>query len=89
METKRKAGQLTKEGRYLVLTESSRGSRESRFGYTHSCGTTILDKPVEDERLARTRNGKIIPISVPYCPKCEEEPMVECITPELLSRILK
>lgn len=73
-KTKRQGGQI-KDGKWLVLTESK---GEAGKGYVHNCGTEILGKkvahPVWDGPFPLSGTGQVKYETVPYCPKCEEEP---------------
>ena len=73
-KTKRQGGQA-KGGEWLVLTESI---KEPGVGYKHSCGTEILGKsvshPVWDGPTPLSGSGRCESETVPYCPKCENEP---------------
>jgi len=74
--TQRKGGQ-TKDGKWLVLTESRGGKGK---GYIHSCGTQILGKiiirPVWDypELDPFAGDGRTESITIPFCPQCETAP---------------
>jgi hypothetical protein len=74
VKVKRQGGQV-KDGNWLVLTESI---GKPGVGYTHSCGTEILSKrvahPIWDGPFPCSGSGQCEYETVPYCPKCEEEP---------------
>lgn len=71
---------LLRDGKWLVLTESKGAEGK---GYKHSCGETIIGKRVyltEQDHITKMLDplaggGETRAITVPYCPKCEKEPM--------------
>jgi len=72
---KRPAGQLAKDGRWLVLAEST---GKQGVGFTHECGTQISGKSVtstvRDGFLPLSGGGDVETKQIPYCPNCEQEP---------------
>lgn len=77
--TRRKGGGFTKDGKWLVLTESEAIIEGSELkGYKHSCGETVMDfidyRPIWDGPFPCSGSGKVHREHVPYCPKCEEKP---------------
>lgn len=82
-ESKRKAGILTEDGRWLVLTESL---GEEGVIYKHNCGSEILGKSlafsIRDGVSSLSGSGEVRNITVPFCSNCEKEPSFGEITPE-------
>ena len=83
---KRSPGQVTQDGRWLVLTDST--SYGDNNGYTsryvHSCGATIkgvqVFVPSWSEALNKVKIKSEPPNTVPYCPKCEKKPSLDSIS---------
>jgi len=73
-QEKRQGGQ-TKDGKWLVLTDST---GKEGVGFTHKCGTKIMGArvahPIWDGPFACSGSGQCHYETVPYCPKCETEP---------------
>lgn len=72
--SKRQSGQI-KDGKWLVLLEST---GKEGVGYTHSCGEEIkgfiVAHPIHDGPFPLSGSGRCSYQTVPYCPKCEQEP---------------
>lgn len=73
-EEKRQGGQI-KDGKWLVLTEST---GKEGVGFKHKCGTEITGAkvyhPIWDGPFAMSGSGGVHTEMAPYCPKCETEP---------------
>lgn len=75
MEQQRRQGGQIKDGKWLVLTEST---GEEGKGYKHKCGETIMAAqvahPIWDGPFPMSGSGQCHYETVPYCPKCETKP---------------
>lgn len=75
LQQKRQGGQVTERGDWLVITEST---GEEGVGFTHSCGQKVMSitrlHAIWDGPFPMSGSGRCHAVSVPYCPKCEEEP---------------
>jgi hypothetical protein len=78
---KRSPGFISSNEHWAVLDES----KKVKDGYVHSCGTDIMGKElyltVRDGVFGLSGSGETRPETVPYCPKCEDEPKSGYITP--------
>jgi len=72
--SRRSPGRVNPNGHWAVLDESKKVSE----GYVHSCGQDIeavtLYLTVRDGYFNLSGSGETVPETVPYCPKCEDEP---------------
>lgn len=75
MEQQKRQGGQIKDGKWLVLTESTGKEGE---GYKHKCGETIMSArvhhPIWDGPFKCSGGGEVKVEEVPYCPKCETKP---------------
>lgn len=77
---KTKGGQITEDGKWLVLTESTPIVKHGELkGYKHNqCGETVMafidHRPIWDGPFPCSGSGQVRRETVPYCPKCEEKP---------------
>lgn len=73
-QERRQSGQI-KDGKWLVLTEST---GKKGVGYKHKCGTEIqgarVAHPIHDGPFPLSGSGRCYYETVPFCPKCETEP---------------
>lgn len=71
----RKAGQLDKDGNWLVLSESA---GDDPGPYTHNCGNeikgAIIAHPIWDGPFPCSGSGQCEYETIPYCPICEDAP---------------
>jgi hypothetical protein len=72
---KRTPGGTSREnGNWTVVEES----KHIRNGYLHSCGKSLMGKAVcltvRDGIFPLSGSGETKTLTVPYCPKCENEP---------------
>lgn len=78
--TKRKGGQLTEDGSWLVLTESKIVEESGEVkGWVHNpCGGQIMNfvdyRPIWDGPFPCSGSGQVHCENTPYCPNCEEKP---------------
>ena len=69
------SGGVTKDGNWIVLAECTKKGMD----YIHKCGETILGKEItlssRDGVGPFSGSGRAISQVVPFCPKCEREPI--------------
>lgn len=74
-KTKRGPGSVTRDQKWIVLTESTRKEGE---GFIHQCGAELQGKTVaftvRDGYFPLSGSGEVRTYSVPFCPTCEKEP---------------